>query len=150
MSRKLKLKDSIIEALEEGEIMTRYVQGKGLIKLDVNLYDPTIDYDELQKQGWRLFVCRDCEKEFCDGSCDPIIKKVENIEIDNYDNKIEEYNLLQNELQSELQNNIENIETKDTAKNNLEDLSLSELRLLYPDITARSKNNFINKINESN
>lgn len=76
------------------------------------------DYIKYRKLGFDIFVCNTCDSDKCIGCGDEPIEPTEDIIEDN------ELNF------------------------DYDKLSLKELRLLFPDIKAVSKKDFINKIEE--
>lgn len=132
MANKLKLKDNIQKLVDsKQDIIIR--RNGDFNKKDRFPYDtPEEQYLDYRKKGFRIFVCKECDKEFCKHLREEF--KQEEVVVDEY-----------NDAEKTEENVFASID------NNKEDYSqykLSVLRKMFPDIKAVSKEGFINKIYE--
>lgn len=125
---KLKLKDSIQKLIDQKRDITIRRNGNHN-KMDVFKHDtPESEYLEYRKKGFRIFVCSECNREFC-----------RHIRRGFRDEEVQEDIKSSTKTEEHVLGGIEN---------DYSEYNMPTLRKMFPDIKAVSKIDFVNKIKE--
>lgn len=147
----LELKKEIQEAGQDVIIFVSKQRGRKLrFPIDT---DPS-EYEKFQKLGFRIFRCSECKLESCGGDCESIAVEdvVETKEEFTFEDSTEEKSAYKEQTPTDINSKTEQAEIEDTPTEeegediNYEDLSLKDLRELFPNIKDTSKAGFIDKI----
>ena len=159
----LELKQEVKEAGLDVAIFVSKSKGRRLV---FPIDTPQCEYQKYAELGFRIFRCVECGSDNCYGDCDPvgdnmslasIYGDVDFIEEDTkfdlqetYDKIMsEEADVVEVEVDIEEEENFGKEKTKEEVQTeNYNELSLSDLRELFPNIKSTSKKGFLEKIAE--